>query len=48
MVYAYVYDVIWITKNGFKGNINTLEEVIQRLVEAVLKVNAESLFFGII
>ena len=40
MVSAYIDDVLIITKNNSEDHIKSLDTVLQRLVEAVLKVNA--------
>ena len=41
MVRAYIDYLLVISKNVFKGHINALKKVLQRLAEAGLKVNAE-------
>ena len=39
MVHEYIDDVLFITKNNFKDHLKALYRVLQRLVEAGLKVN---------
>ena len=46
MVHAYIDDILVITKDNLKDHLKSLERVIQRLAEAVLKVNTEKSFFG--
>ena len=45
MVHAYIDDVLVITKINFEDHLKALDEVLQKLAEAGLKVNAEK-FFG--
>ena len=40
MVNAYIDDIIVITHNDVKYNLNVLEKAPQRLAESVLKVNS--------
>ena len=42
MVCVYINDVLVITKNNPKDHIKALDRVLQRLVEAELKFNAEN------
>ena len=37
----YIYDILVITKDNLKDHQKSLDRVIQRLAEAVLKVKAE-------
>ena len=41
MVCAYIDGVLFINKNDFLEDLMALEKVLHKLVEAVLKVNAE-------
>ena len=45
MIRAYIYGVLVINKNNFEDHLKPLEMVLQRLVEAGLKVNAKKYFF---
>ena len=45
MAYAYIDDVIVITKNNFEYHLKALYRVLQILAEAGLKVNTEKFFF---
>ena len=46
MVFAYIYDVLVITKNNFEDHLKALDKVLQIFTEAELKVNAETFFLG--
>ena len=46
MVHAYILNVLVITNRKFLDCLKDLENVLQKLVEAGLKVNAEKSFFG--
>ena len=46
MVNAYIDDIIVITHNDVKYNLNVLEKAPQRLAESVLKVNSQKSLFG--
>ena len=46
MVRAYIDDVLVITRNNSEDHQKSLDRVLQRLVEAGLKVNTEKTFFG--
>ena len=46
MLRAYIDDVLVIRKINFEENLKSLDRVLQRLVEAGLKVNPEKSFFG--
>ena len=41
MVHAYIDDILVITKDNLNDHLKSLDRVIQRLAEAVLKVKAE-------
>ena len=41
MVHAYIDDILVITKDNLKDHLKSLDRVIQRLAEAVLKLKAE-------
>ena len=45
MVCAYIDDVLIITKNNFGDHPKSLYRVLQRLAEAVLKLNTQKSFF---
>ena len=45
MVHAYIDDVLVITNNNFEDHLKASDKVLQRLVEAGLKLNAEKPFF---
>ena len=46
MVRAYIDDVLVITKIYLQDRLNALHKVLQRLTEAVLKVNTKKSLFG--
>ena len=46
MVRDYIDDVLVITKNKFEDHLKSLDRFLQRLAEAVLKVNAENSYLG--
>ena len=46
MVCAYIDGVLVITKNNFHDHLKALDRVLQRLAEAVFKVNTEKSLFG--
>ena len=45
MVRAYIDDIIVINENNFKDHLKSLEKVLQRLMEAGIKVKSEKSFF---
>ena len=47
MVHFYIDDVLVIAKNYYKYHINASDKVLQRLTEAVLKLNAVYSFSGL-
>ena len=46
MVRIYIDNILVIIKNNFEDHLKALDRVIEKLMEAGLKVNAETLFFG--
>ena len=45
MVCSYIDNLLVMNKNEFLNHLKALEKVSQKLMEAVLKVNAENSFF---
>ena len=45
-VRAYINDLLILTKGSWQDHLNTLSEVLSRLRDAGLKVNANKSFFG--
>ena len=45
-IHAYLDDVLLTTKNTWEDHLKTLEDTLQKLAEAGLKVNVEKSFFG--
>ena len=41
-VQAYIYDLLWISRNSLEDHLEKLEEVLRRLHNAGLKVNADA------
>ena len=46
MLHLYIGNAIVITRYEFANHLKALDEVLQKIVEAVLEVNTEKSFFG--